>query len=154
MRIAATQFGVVTRAQLLAAGLSSSAIGRRVAGGLLVPLYRGVYAVGHTAITRQGRALAAQLACGDQAVLGFEDAAAHMGLMAPTSPVWHIVVPRPSPRGHSGIRVHRMRLAERDIVTDGPLRHTSLARTALDLAAAGPERRVRRLLREAEIRRV
>lgn len=86
-----------------------------------------MYAVGHAELVREGRALAAQLACGDDAALGF---------------------------GQPGIHVHRATLAPGDVVEDGPIRHTSLARTALDLAAAVPERHVRRLLREAELRRM
>ena len=153
-QLAATQFGVVTRAQLLAAGPSSSAIGRKVEAGLLHPLYPGVYAVGHTALARDGRAFAAQAACGEAAALGLGSAAEQMGLGVWSSAVWDVVVPGPV-RRHRGIRLHRTTtLAAGEIITAGPIRHTSLARTALDLAATGPERQVRRLLREAEIRRV
>ena len=153
-RLAAQQFGVVTRRQLLLARFSSASIGRLVAAGTLIPLYRGVYAVGHAELVREGRALAAQLACGDEAALGLGDAAVHMGLAASASVAWHVIVPGPNRRRQPGICAHRARLAAVDIVIDGPIRHTSLARTALDLAAAGPDRQVRRLLREAEIRRV
>ncbi len=153
--LARDQYGVVARRQLLALGLSSPAVRRRVRSGRLITLYRGVYAVGHAALTREGRALAAQLACGDRAALGLGSSALHMGLLASSSPAWDIVVPEGAARSHAGIRVHRTTdISAEEIVIDGPIRHTSLARTALDLAAAGPARRVRQLLREAEIQRL
>jgi hypothetical protein len=46
-RLAAVQHGVVGRRQLLAVGLTSSMIETRIGTRLLVPLHRGVYAVGH-----------------------------------------------------------------------------------------------------------
>ena len=151
----AEQFGVITRRQLLAAGFTNSAIGRRMRHGSLIPLYRGVYALGHAALVPRGRALAAQLACGPDAALALGDAGAHMGLGVSGGSLWHVVVPGPAMRRRPGIRVRRTSsLPPGEVVQDGPIRHTSLARTALDLAATGPERHVRRLLREAEIRRL
>ena len=50
--------------QLLWAGLSRSGIKRWAAAGRLHRLYRGVYAVGHTNLSREGQWIAAVLACG------------------------------------------------------------------------------------------
>jgi hypothetical protein len=71
------QWGVVALAQLRAAGLSDDAVQRRVRAGRLHRLHHGVYAVGHTVLKREGRWLAAVLACGDGAVLSHRSAAAH-----------------------------------------------------------------------------
>jgi hypothetical protein len=70
------QHGVVTRQQLLDIGLSSDAIDRRL-GGSLHRIHGAVYAVGHPKITRQGRYMAAVLACGRDAVLSHRSAGAH-----------------------------------------------------------------------------
>jgi hypothetical protein len=74
--LAAEQHGVVARSQLLQAGLSADAIRGRVRAGRLHRLHLGVYAVGHTVLTRQGRWMAAVLACGDGAALSHATAAA------------------------------------------------------------------------------
>jgi hypothetical protein len=62
--LASTQYGVVSRAQLLAAGIGPGAIATRLKRHQLHPLHRGVYAVGHTALVPLARELAAILACG------------------------------------------------------------------------------------------
>ena len=78
-----------------------------------------------------------------------------LGLGDWPAPWWDVVVRDGAARHHPGVRVHRTTcLPPEEVVVDGPIRHTSVARTALDLAASGTERRVRRLLREAEIRRL
>src|SRR3954454_17430941 len=66
--LAGEQAGVVTRQQLLALGLSSSAIDRRLAGGRLHLLHRGVYAVGDRCLPPLGRVMAAVLASGAAAL--------------------------------------------------------------------------------------
>lgn len=80
-RIASAQHGVVSRQQLLAAGLGPRSIHHRLATGRLYSLHRGVYAVGHRALTREGTWLAAALACGDRAVISHLDAAELWGLV-------------------------------------------------------------------------
>jgi hypothetical protein len=74
-QLAERQHGVVSRAQLLHAQFHPAFIGRAVRAGRLVPLFRGVYAVGHTALRREGWCMAALLACGDSAVLSHRSAA-------------------------------------------------------------------------------
>ncbi|MGH2984486.1 MAG: type IV toxin-antitoxin system AbiEi family antitoxin domain-containing protein [Solirubrobacterales bacterium] len=76
VRTAARQHGVVTFAQLRAAGVLSSGIADRVAAGRLHRVHRGVYAVGHSGLSQDGRWLAAVLACGERAVLSHRSAAA------------------------------------------------------------------------------
>src|SRR4051794_26704891 len=66
---AATQWGVVTRGQLLAAGLSARSIEKRRDKGWLIRVHRGVYRVGHTAPCVEADYIAAVLACGAGAVL-------------------------------------------------------------------------------------
>jgi hypothetical protein len=70
------QHGVVTRAQLLGLGYSPRAIKHRIATGRLHPLWRGVYAVGRRNLSRDGRWMAAVLACGPEAALSGVSAAA------------------------------------------------------------------------------
>lgn len=63
-KIASRQHGVVSFAQLNWAGLDKDAIARRIAGGRLHRVHRGVYAVGHKGLSNEGMWMAAVLACG------------------------------------------------------------------------------------------
>jgi hypothetical protein len=82
-QVAARQPGVVTTAQLHAAGLDGSAIRRRVRVGRLHQVFRGVYAVGHAGLGSEGRWMAAVLACGDGAALSHRSAAELLKMLAP-----------------------------------------------------------------------
>src|SRR3954447_5063068 len=73
--LAARQHGVVSRRQLMAMGLRSAAIGRRIDAGRLHRVHLGVYAVGHPLLSRHGRWMAGVLACGTGAALGYDSAA-------------------------------------------------------------------------------
>jgi very-short-patch-repair endonuclease len=65
---------VVTRTQVLAAGVSKEEIRRRMQKGTLLAVHRGVYRVGHKAPSVEARYVAAVLACGEGAVLSGEAA--------------------------------------------------------------------------------
>lgn len=98
--LAARQLGVVTRTQLLGAGLSRRQIETALSKGRLHLLHRGVYAVGHPALPPRGRELAALLACGPNAVLSHRSAATLWDLCLPhptqwTSPAAHRTAERP-----------------------------------------------------------
>jgi hypothetical protein len=73
--LAARQRGVVSRDQLLTAGIDGGAIKRRVRAGRLHSVHRGVYLVGHTVPPRGAREMAAVLACGDGAIVSHRSAA-------------------------------------------------------------------------------
>jgi predicted transcriptional regulator of viral defense system len=53
--LAARQHGVVSVAQMLGIGLTHRMIEWRVAAGWLHRIHHGVYAVGHTKVSREGR---------------------------------------------------------------------------------------------------
>jgi hypothetical protein len=75
-RLAASQHGNVTRAQLRGLGLGSDAIGYRCRSGKLFAVHLGVYAVGRPARLPLERAAAAVLACGRGAALSHRSAEA------------------------------------------------------------------------------
>ena len=80
--LAGEQRGAISRTQLVALGLSTTTVDRRVDDGTLKPLWPGVYAHGHAALTRDGWLMASVLACGEGAHLAARAAAAARGLMA------------------------------------------------------------------------
>jgi predicted transcriptional regulator of viral defense system len=131
-RIARRQHGVVTLAQLLAAGLSRGAITRRLARGLLHRIHVGVYAVGHTGLSQRGRWAAAVLATGRESALSHLSSAELRGISRFHSPL--IAVLTPSQRRPDGVQVHRYRsLDPRDVTTYHGIPVTTVHRTQVDL---------------------
>ncbi len=144
---------MVSTRQLRDYGLNGTAVTRRVKKGRLHPLHRGVYAVGHPAVTREGRFMAAVLACGARACLSHFAAAVLWGFMR-----WEDRLPDVTvvgcERHVEGLRVHRSRaLLPPDVLRHKAIRVTSPARTLLDLAAVLPERTLRRAVRQAQVDR-
>src|SRR4051794_21995068 len=134
-RIAGRQHGVISVAQLLAAGLSHRAIQVRIRAGRLHRVHRGVYAVGHKNLTFQGWWMAAVLACGEGAVLSHLSAAMHWGLLKTRRAPVDVTVPTTGGRQRrKGIRVHRStRLTPRAVTIRRGIPTTTPARTILDL---------------------
>jgi len=131
--LARKQHGYVTRRQLLDLGLGADAIAHRVRIGRLIPVYAGVYAVGHIPLGQEPRAHAAVLACGDGALLSHQSAAA----------LWKYVKDWPTrievtariDHQRKGIKTHRTKeLTRRDITRQLGVPVTSPARTVFDMA--------------------
>lgn len=148
-RIAASQHGVVTAAQLRAAGLSPTEIAGRAARGLLHPLHQGVYAVGHPGMSSPARWMAAVLACqtdSRSAFLSHRSAAVLLGLLDHAEgPLIDVSV-----RGYGGrrrrqgIRLHRSEtLGSEEVGRRDGIPATSPARTISDLARAPRRERLR-----------
>jgi very-short-patch-repair endonuclease len=152
--MAAQQHGVVTIAQLNRAGLLRPAVSRRVAAGRLHRVHRGVYAVGHRGLSKEGRWMAAVLACGDGAVLSHRSAAELWELL-PTSPgAVHVTVPGRSGgrRKRHGLRIHRSSLPTCDSTARSGIPVTTPARTIADLKRSVRAATARKAIREAEFR--
>ena len=145
------QHGVAAIWQLLALGLGRDAIAYRVRTGSLHRLYRGVYAVGHTALSLHGRLLAAVFSAGPLAVLSHRSAAMLWGLLRDSRSIIDVTTPDRGRASKKGVRVHRVRSLHPDDVTvvDG-IPVTSVARTLFDIARTEPPRQLRYALDQAE----
>jgi very-short-patch-repair endonuclease len=151
--LAARQHGVVSTAQLRAAGLGRGAIASGVRRGWLHPYLHGVYAVGHERVTHEGRLWAAVLATGG--VLSHKSAAAAWDLIPRAGGPVDVTVTSAA-HTRKGIRVHRTKtLSLNDVVRDQDgLPRTSVARTLTDLADVLNDRQLQRAIERAEIRRI
>jgi len=152
--LAARQHGVVSRTQLLGAHVTGRMIEKRMATGELVKLHRGVYAVGHAHLRREGFWLAAVLAVGDGAVLSHRDAAALHDLRP-----WNrsrIEVSSPADRtGTARLDVYgRRALDARDVTTVDGIPVTTVSRTLVDLGEVLAHQALVKVVSEAERQRV
>lgn len=149
--IAASQWGVVTRRQLLGCGASEQQISRWIAKGLLHRLHRGVYAVGHPAIAFEGQLTAALFFAGPGATLSHEIAAWWWGLEERRPTFIDISLNRRL-KARDRVRFHHRRRFDRTYHRRLPV--TTPAQTFVDIAAGMGHDRLRFLLAEAEYRRL
>jgi very-short-patch-repair endonuclease/predicted transcriptional regulator of viral defense system len=148
--LAGGQWGVVSLAQLQALGIGARAVQRRAQAGRLRRVHRGVYAVGGAVLPREGRWLAAVLACGEGAVLSHLSAAVHWNLLQYDAPQPEVTAPASRHRV-PGIRLHRSRsLDAQDTRTHQGIPTTTVHLTLLDIAAQVPEHHLERALAQAE----
>jgi very-short-patch-repair endonuclease len=147
--LAARQYGVVSRRQLLALGLKSGAIKRQIESKRLRRVHRGVYASGHQPLDQRARWLAAVLACGEGAVLSHRSAAALWGLSR--SGGLRIDVTSPHGRaGRPGVTFHECRLDPEDLTKVHSIPVTSVARTLFDFAEVADFPHLERACEEAD----
>jgi very-short-patch-repair endonuclease len=147
--LAFRQFGVVGRPQLVAAGLTAKQIEVRLRRGTLIRLHRGVYAVGHRRLGRDGILLAAVFAAGRGAVVSHRDAAGLHGIRPARHRTIDVTVDR-ARQAIEGVRLHRAALPPDEVTAIRGVPVTTLARTVVDLAGVLAPDHLRRALHEAE----
>ena len=154
--LAGHQHGVVSHWQLIALGLGEDAIAYRIASGQLHCIHVGVYALGHRAMTRHGRWMAAALALGPAALLSHRSAASLWQILRYTGALIHVIAPRTARYdARPGIAVHRPRRIHPDdhaICAGIPV--TSVSKTLIDIAPLVSLELLRHAWDEAERQRL
>jgi very-short-patch-repair endonuclease len=149
-RLAAASHGVVTRVQLLEAGLSRQVVARRIARGALIPVHRGVYRVGHVAPSDEAAYLAAVRAGGPEALLSGRAAAYVHGLVKGKPPRPEITIP--TQRGIRGVITRRCGgWGSGDATKVRGMPVTAVPRTLVDLAGVLRPSQLARACHEAGI---
>jgi hypothetical protein len=151
-RIADSAHGVVSRGELLRAGVSVDQIKGRLRSGALRREFPGVYRVGHRAPSVEARYLAAVKACGEGARLCGRAAGHLLGIVKGPPPPPEVTAP--TNRRPKGVKTHRSRRPYRagDVTTWRGIPVTTPARTLVDLAAVLSKDALARAVHEAGIR--
>lgn len=153
-RVAASQHGLVSRAQALAAGASVDMIRGRVEAGRWVAVASGVYRVAGTPATWRQQALAAVLVSGRGAVVSHGSAAVLHGIDGFRPGPVHVTVGGTSARNRLA-RVHRTgSLDPSDVTRIDHIAVTRPARTLVDLAGLVPTARLAAAVDDALVRRL
>jgi predicted transcriptional regulator of viral defense system len=150
-RIAASQHGIVTWAEMIAVGLSAEEIRHRVKIGLLIRVHRGVYSVGHRVLTTEAQYLAAVKACGEGALLCGLAAAYLLAILKAPSPPAPEVATR-NQRRVPRLKTRRLTLDHRDITELNRIPCTTVPRTIVDLAAVLGDDALARVFHEANVK--
>jgi Transcriptional regulator, AbiEi antitoxin len=148
--IAGRAYGIVTRREMLRAGISGKEIRRRRERGQLITKYPGVYRVGHAAPSVEASFVAAVKACGEEAVLERRAAGYLLGLVK--KPPQHPEVSAPTERRIKRIRTRRRRLDPKQVTKVKGIPVTTVPQTLVDLAAVLSDEELARACHEAGVR--
>lgn len=149
--LARREGGVLTTSELLTCGFSRDAIGTALRHGHLTRWGQGIYLVGPTTndLTEPRAALKAV-----PGTLGFQ-AAAQIARFAPiATPPLDVIVPPHRNATRRGVRIHRIALAPRDVMTSDGLRITAPDVTIVHLARLLPDLPYERAVQEAFAKRL
>jgi hypothetical protein len=150
-RLASRQHGVVSRIQLLQAGISSREIERRLASGALIRVYRGVYRVGHRAPSIDADHMAAVLACGSGSLLCGRAAGYAYAVVKGSPPRPEVATP--TERRVPGVVTRRCRTVDvRDATTLRRIPIRTVAAVLVDLAGDLGRADLARACHEAGVR--
>jgi very-short-patch-repair endonuclease len=137
----------------LGLGFSPESIKHRIERGRLHPVAHGVYSVGRPQVSREGRWMAAVLACGVGAALSHGSAATLWGMGKEGGSCVDVVIPRKSDLRRPGIRVHiRRALSVEGVTTRHGIPVTTPLQTLIDLATELTPRQLERAVNEADKR--
>lgn len=148
--MAGRSHGIVGYEELIALGLSSKEIRRRVRGGWMTELFLGAYLVGHHNVTRRTYWKAATVSCGRDSVISHRAAAqmTHLIALIPGPP--HVTIPERRTLHRPGIVIHRSRdLPPSQVTTRFGIRVTTPERTLLDFASEASPYELRDAVRAA-----
>lgn len=151
-RFAARQHGVVSRAQLLAAGAPAHRIDYRLRTERLEIIHRCIYRSGPVE-GRRAKEMAAVLACGAAAVVSHRSASAVWLLTPPrrTNAPVDVSVPGSRHGPREGVRLHRVRpMKEDEVMHKEGLPITTPVRTLLDIAGVVGKGELERALARAD----
>ena len=130
--LASRSHGVVTRTELLEAGVSRHEIVHRLRTGALIAVFRGVYRVGHRAPSVEARYMAAVKAAGEGALLSGLSAAWLWGLVKGHAPPPEVTAR--TQRRIRGVETRRVRQLGKGTVWRGvPV--TTVPHTLIDLSS-------------------
>jgi very-short-patch-repair endonuclease len=147
--LAVRSHGVVTRAELLEAGVSRAEIGWRERIGGLIRIHRGVFRVGHAAPSLEARYMAAVKACGPGSLLAGRAAGYLLRLLNGAPPQPEVFAP--TQRKVPGVITHRCRISQVDGTRWCGIPITTVPRTLVDLAPVLPEEALARAVHEADV---
>jgi Transcriptional regulator, AbiEi antitoxin len=145
-RLASRAKGIVTRKELLAAGVSTAEIRHRREIGALIPEYPGVYRVGHRAPNVESSYMAAVKACGTGALISGMAAAHLYGVIKGKPP--HAEVTAPTDRDRAR---YSPTICANDATKWRGIPVTTVPRTLVDLAPRLNEEDLARLCHEAGV---
>ena len=147
LALAARQHNLVEHTQLVGLGYTKRQIERRVGRGWLRPVYRGVYAVGRTALTREGVWMAGALALGGEVGVSHRSATELWTMLPGCSSPTHLTSPT-SRKPRRGLAIHRSPLAG-ELTFKRGIPVTRPERTLIDFAEQVERRKLERATDEA-----
>ena len=143
--VAGGQYGVVSLAQLRAAGLSEREVAGWVERGHLLAVHRGVFLLGHRNVLSKAYLVAALLAAGPEAFLSHRTAAAVWGLREVAVSRIDVTVPGRKRRSRGSLRVHRTTVVP-DVEIRNDLRVSSFPQMLIELAPQETSHELERLI--------
>jgi putative AbiEi antitoxin of type IV toxin-antitoxin system len=145
-RLATSAKGIVTRDELLGVDVSLAQIRHRREIGALIPVYRGVYRVGHRAPNFETSYMAAVKACGKGALISGMSAAYLFGLIKGKAPGPEVTAPTERRRAR-----YSPAICANDATKWRGIPVTTVPRTLIDLAPRLTEADLARVCHEAGV---